>query len=494
MSDAPTPESPPEKRLNTLLRSVDWRFLLNQRQRPRVLNLSASPRLAQALELIADQAAPEPGSADLVVLGFPSGRKLSRARQALRPGGEVVCTWRRPRIAGAERARKRLRRAGFERVQLHWPGPSPRRPPEFWLPLDSPAALAHLLGGKQPRSRADRALRSLWRLAARTGALPGLCAIARRPAPTEGAGEDALLNTRDPLLLLTEGAELRHKVVGLSFAGAEPALAIKCARIPATDDSLAREARVLEQLARALPHPDLTPRVRAEGKRVGRRVVVESVVPGRLPNSPLTQADFDRLAPEVTRRLLELVGGEPPPSGWRRRLVDEPLERFERRFAERLAPGVVDRMREALAALPELPVTWEHRDCAVWNIHETADGSIGLFDWADSEPHGLPGLDLAYFLATSAFMIDRLEMSDPDAAAASYEPLLDPSSARGAVAARCGSEYCGRLGLDPGIFPLLSLRGWIAKATPDDPAATSYAMLAEAELRRLGERRSPMKD
>jgi len=490
MSDAAAAESLSEPRLNELLRSVDWRFLLRHEERPRALALSASRRVSEALALVADRAAPAPGEADLVVLGFPTKRRLRQARAALGPGGEVACLWRRPRVAGVQRARARLRQAGFEGASVHWPGPHRRRLPEFWLPLGTPEIISHAFAQRPAGSRRQRAIRSLWRLLERGGMLAPLCATAQLPGARADSRRPEAINAAlaGPLLLLTEGAEARHKVVGLGFAGDEPTVAIKCARTAATDSSLGQEAAVLEELARLRPQLDLAPKVLAQGELAGRRVVAESVVPGRLPAEPLTQATFARLAPQVTDCLLELIDDSPAPPGsdWRRRLVEAPLERFEQRFAARLEPGTIDRARAALATLPDLPLAWEHRDCAVWNIHVADSGAIGLFDWAGSEPRGLPGLDLAYFLATSAFMIDRLEMSAPGPAAASYERLLDPDTPHGVVAAQCTRRYCERLGLDPSLFALLRLRCWVAKATPDDPAAESYARLAAAEVHRLG--------
>ncbi len=426
------------------------------------------------------------------MLGFPTRRGLREARAALRPGGEVVCLWRRPRIAGVRRARAALRRAGFERPGFHWPGPHPYRQAEFWLPLDSPDAIAYMLAQRPPRSASLRALRSLWLLAARTGSLAPLCAIARLPDPagTEAAPDeiDRALGERRSALLLTEGTKSRHKVLCLPFAaGAEPALAVKIARVEKADRSLEEEARALRELEELHPKLDLAPRVRAEGERAGRRAVAETVVPGQLPDEPLTEPEFARLAPRVTERLVELVDpAARPASEWRERLVDAPLDDFERRQGEGIEPGAGAGIRRALAALPpDLPLAWEHGDLAVWNMHVAESGSIGFFDWAGSEPHGLPGLDLAYFLATSAFMLDRIEMSEPPAVLASHDLLLDPGTPRGAVAASCVAEYCARLELDPGLFARLRLRAWIVKATGHDPAAESFASLAVAEVRRL---------
>ena len=491
MSDAVAAELPPEPRLNELLRAVDWRFLLRRAGRPTVAVLSASEDTSEALALVADPAGPDPGTADLAVLGFPTRRRLREARVALRPGGDVVCLWRRPRPAGIRRARTALRRAGFEPASFHWPGPYPYRQPEFWLPLDSPDAIAYMLAQRPPRSVALKALRALWLLAARIGALAPICGIARLPDPA-GAGPDRdsfdrAMGDGRSVLLLTEGTKSRHKVLCFNFGdGPEPAVAVKCSRVAAADRSLDEEAGALAEFAERFPNLDLAPRVRAEGERVGRRAIAESVVPGRLPDSPLTQADFAALAPRVTDRLLELVDASPRPSSeWRRRLVAEPLERFERLHGE-AEPGTAGRAAEILSDLPDLPLAWQHGDLAVWNMHVDPSGAIRFFDWTDSDPRALPGLDLAYFLATSAFMIDRIEMSEPGAVLKSHEPLLDPTTPRGAVAASCASGYCERLDLDPDLFALLRLRAWIVKAGFEkDPAAKSFARLATAEVRHL---------
>lgn len=488
-SDAARP--PVEPRVNEPLRAVDWRFLLRMHDRPRAVVLNAPRQVAEGLELIAERATAGPGEADLAVLGFPSRRSLRRARAGLKPGGQVVCLWRRPRIAGVQRAGRRLRRAGFEPTSFHWPGPNPNRPPEYWLPLGAPEVIDYFLAQRPPGTRTQLAMRRLWRLAERSGALAPICALARLPGPPASEpGEIDALPAAGPALLLTEGDEARHKVLCLSFSGAAPVVAVKCARIPATDQSLDREAEVLTELAQMRPRFELAPRVLAKGRRAGRRAVAESVAPGRLPPEPLSQATFARLAPRVVAGLLELVDERPAPaSSWRQRLAEEPLARFERRFAQQVGPSTIASARDALAKLPDLPLAWEHRDCAVWNIHVADSGAISFFDWGGSEPRGLPGLDLAYFLATSAFMIDRLDMRDPRTVVESHRRLLDPSTPRGELASRCAAEYCERLRIDPALFPLLRLRGWIVKADPADPAAASFAALAAAEipgLRELG--------
>src|SRR5262249_58034213 len=130
------------------------------------------------------------------------------------------------RIAGSRRARRRLEAAGFEGVRLFWAGPLPHRPPQFWLELESSTATEHLLASRPARSRAQSALRGIWRLAHRAGMLAPQYAVARVSGGEAG--------DPDPVLLLTGGRRSINKAVALEFAGTRegPARAIKWARVP----------------------------------------------------------------------------------------------------------------------------------------------------------------------------------------------------------------------------------------------------------------------
>lgn len=479
MAATPDPTPLPEPELNGLLRQVDWRFLLTQPEPPRVAG-PVPPSMARAVELIASPRPAAAGEADLALSGFPSRTSLAAAVASLRPGGEIVCAWRRPRIAGASRAAQRLRDAGFADAAVYWPGPSPRRAPQFWLPLGSATATAHLLRERPPRTRAQALLRPLWRLAARVGLLAPLYAIARLPGAAdggrgegeEGEGHDGLERLLPPgaeRLLLTGGARSINKVVALPFAGGKtaPAAVVKFARVAAADAALDREATALRALAEQHPGVSGVPRLLARERRVGRRALAESAVYGEPLIAALEPGTFAELSSKVTVWLTDLVeAGEPrPASEWWQRLVGEPLVAFERDFGTVLDAGVIAQMRARLEALDHLPHACEHRDCSPWNVVLSADGSPGLLDWESAEPRGLPGLDLAYFLANSAFVLDGA--IETGRTRESYRRLLDPGTPYGREAASRVAEYRDRVGLGSEQFAGLRLLAWIVHARSD---------------------------
>ena len=108
--------------------------------------------------------------------------------------------------------------------------------------------------------------------------------------------------------------------------------------------------------------------------------------------------------------------------------------------------GTIERAREALGPLGDLPIVCEQRDCSPWNIVIGSDGSPALLDWESAEPDGLPGLDLVYFLANSAFVLDGA--LDSGTTRESYAALLAPDSPHGRVAAESLATYAAAVGLD----------------------------------------------
>jgi Phosphotransferase enzyme family len=499
MEAPPSADTLAEPLRNELLRRVDWRFLLQGEERPRVLDLT-SGRISQALRLVSAPAADRPGSADVVVLGYPRRRDLATARRALRGGGELVCLWDLPLPGSARLARRALRRAGFPDVRLYWPGPLRRHSPQFWLPLGSAAAAVHLLAQRPPRTRAQALLRPIWRLARRLGALAPVWVLARAPGGEAAGGPVDDLPGMASGLLLTGGERSINKVVGLPFDGGagEPQTVLKFARIPEGDAALDREATALRVLEAERPAVPGVPRIVADGRRCGRRGLAQTAIYGQPLLSKLSPATFAGLAAKVTDWLVDLADSPQPqpPELWWARLAGEPLADLERDFGAVLEAGASERASELLEGLGALPQVCEHRDCAPWNVVLTAGGTPALLDWESAEPRGLPGLDLVYFLANCAFKIESAY--EPGRARASYSRLLDPLTPFGKVAADCIGAYRTRLGLSEDALRRLRLLCWIVHcrsdyrhlemdaAGPPSPEAlrrSIFLALVEAELR-----------
>jgi hypothetical protein len=488
VSNAAPAEGLREPQRNAQLRSLDWRFLLR----------------------LPDQ----PGDADLVALERAGRADLAGALASLRPGGEVRCEWRLAAPGAARRARRALERAGFEDVRVHWAWPPARRAsPQFWVPLDEPAAAAHLFGMRPPANYRQAAARRLWRIAASIGVLMPLSVIGRKPGGGSPGGDEieALLDglpgdagSHRTWLLLTGGGRSVNKVVGIPFetAAQAPRRVVKFARVAEAEAGLEREASVLREIETKRPELQGVPRLLASGRRVGRLAIAETAINGRPLLSALTPRTFPELAMKLTEWLIHLAGSSSPRhrSDWWARLVAAPLDGFEQRFAPVAEAGTATRARELLERLPDLPLVYEHRDCSPWNVLLTSSDEPALLDWESAEPHGLPGLDLVYFLANAAFVIEGARESGRTREV--YARLLDQTSPTGQVFARCASRYCDRLDLAPETLAHLRLLCWIVHSgsdhrhlemdtnAPPNPSAlrsSLYLGLLQEDLRRWGD-------
>ena len=449
----------PEQERNESLRRVDWRFLLRCRELPRVIDLAPGPD-SEALRLVSEPAGP--GEADLVLSGFPTMTSLRSVRDAMAPGGEVVCRWWVPRLAGPQRATRRLRRAGFVDIRLYWAGPQPNRPPQFWLPLESREALSYMLAKRPPKSPAGAGLRRLWRWAARLGYLAPMYALARLPGED---GREESGGERSPMLL-TGGHRSINKVVALHFnpGTLRTSAAAKFARVAEAEAGLEREASVLARLAEERPGVEGIPEFRQRLRRCGRVGVVEGAIHGDSMLDRLTPKSFPEMARRVTDLLIELAGDGSGGEA-QRTTVAEHLGFFEDRFGALLDGDQLAALRAASEAVAELPAVCEHRDCSPWNLVLAARDRAALLDWESAEPRGLPGLDLIYFLANAAFVLDKA--LEQGATRASYRRLLDPLTPYGAVAAAETARYCEALGLDPDLLPTLRRLCWMIHCRSD---------------------------
>jgi hypothetical protein len=195
--------------------------------------------------------------------------------------------------------------------------------------------------------------------------------------------------------------------------------------------------------------------------------VAESPIEGEPLIEALTPSSFGEHAKRVTGLLIEIADGAERrlESAWRNRLVEQQLSLFEQQFGPVLSAVTVERAREALGPLGDLPIVCEHRDCSPWNIVIDAGGNPVLFDWESAEPEGLPGLDLVYFLANCAFVLDGALESGRTRE--SYAALLDPGTSHGRVGAESFASYAQALGFDECVMRRLRLLCWVIHSRSD---------------------------
>ena len=445
--------------------------------------------LAASVALVAGEIV-EPRAAarcDLAVAADPGAAQLRGAFEALAPGGALYAEWPRPVLGGERAIHRRLGQAGFTdtRCLFAWPPPA-RATPAFWLPLDSPEAVRHLLATR-PRDPGLRGTLTAcvragsWRLARALGLLP-LTATARRPGaePGDDSGLAATLS-RTPavgapqaqqrdcrLLLLTGGDSVLNKVVALPFVPGDgaPRAAVKLARVSRSQRALENERLILDHLApAAVPG---VPRVLAAGTWGDSPFVAESVVAGRPLWSHI--ASGDDLAPVLERATSLLIAVaqatvEPetaPFGGWRERLA---LEAHLSLSQHPRSGAVLYAAQELLAPLDRIPATMLHGDCTPWNVTVDRDGTVGLLDWESSIVNGLPLFDLTYLLGYTAIFADRV--ADTPDEPESYRRLLDPATPLGGLRVRLEARYATAMGIPQAALRPLRIATWIFQHRPD---------------------------
>jgi SAM-dependent methyltransferase len=507
-------KSLPEKARNRLLRRVDWRFLLPDPLPERSICFT-NGLLEEAVKLISkstvqiwDDSSPQ---CDLAVAVNPDRATLQAAFKVLRPGGALYSEWYSPLAWGPRGIRNWLEKLGFEKVDCYWAWPLPyREAAQFWLPYEAPAALSYFLKSRsRPVSLKEKAgktlLYNIWRLGRLTGLVLPVCVVSIKPALALSTGQalarppasNYLEAARSPLpqsqvevkpgveeiiragwqtwgfgvtqtklswLLLTGGRRSISKVVGLVFASqeAKPRLAVKMPRIVEAIPALYQEAANLAAVHSARPggFPGV-PRVLFCERQGESLVLGETVLTGLPLFTQLRRDNYRELALKATDWLVDLAGQPElePRSAWWDRLVEPALQEFNESFGSILGQGSLQKARDILAGLGPLPAICEHRDFSPWNVMLADDGELVVLDWEGAELHGLPAMDLIYFLTYLAFFLDNA--LDSDFLKESYQAVLEPTTFTGRVFSECTARYASRLGLDPSTLRPLRLLTWI---------------------------------
>lgn len=478
------------------LRRSDWRFLLCVTRFDRSV-VVADPGLSAALKSVSDEMESSFGRgdrADLVALDKTRAPDLAEAVRTLDSRGACYIEEYRPRLGGPGRIRRRLHRAGFAEVECYWMWPPPRRhPAQFWLPPDRGATgyfLRSRPAGRGTRQRVVGAASKLvWRAVTTFGAAAPLCALAWKTAEGRTRSLAAQLKHRwatwglgpEPqdvsCLMLTGGEHERNKVVVLAFPdrSTRPSVALKMARTHEAEPGLRREAGVLLALADSPIHEVAdVPRVVYFGSLGEVTALAESVVEGRPIWTSLTEKSLRSIATEVSRLLLAAVSPEPPMStaDIQDRLISPVVDDFRSRFGSVIEADQLDGQIQRLRSLPELPLAVEHRDCSPWNVLYTSSGRLGLVDWESAEPRGLPLMDLLYFLANAAFMVEGTLGTGSETR--TYRGIVG-RSAVGIVVSEVVQLHCEMAGIQSGCVRTLTALAWMVHACVEhDRLATDH--------------------
>lgn len=315
-----------------------------------------------------------------------------------------------PRGARTE-ARRRLRAAGLvlegSIAQLQ-DGDAPR----YLVPLRAEPwrhALTEQIGAR-PRSRlalrAARALPGGESLLVR--ALPSVGLVARHSGAKPMADWVAKLGGETP--------PAADAVVATSWRGPAGPTVVRCFAprepepwgVAKIGPGSAAEALALEQVgggARAAGAR--IPRLLASGRLGDRPVLVETVLSGRPAARALMRSPgrFAELA-EAIAEWLERWNGrtrEVPTSA--RRVDTELLDpASELALPDAYKSWLAERWRALADGQP--PLVARHNDLTMWNVLVDGRAPIGVLDWAEAEPAGLPLTDFFYAIADAAAACD----------------------------------------------------------------------------------------
>lgn len=464
----------------------------------------------------------EPGPR-LVVTVAPDVARLGTAIERVPPDGWLY-VGSGPRRRGSRASlldvRSRLRAAGFVDIRRSWHWPTESSALEI-APLDHPAAVRFALARRRHDRRA-RIKAGLAGLALGLGVLdrivPGWSVVARRPdriGDEEGPVPADVLRSAMPsgepvgMLLLTPRFRASRHVIGLAVRTDDGSLAavVKAPRSADDDGGIRREEAALRRAAEL--GVTGVPRVLA-AREHPRPALVESPIDGTTLSGRRLRADVERSMAEVGAWTRTLVGPDDRPlvpltTLW------EPAVRRVRSALEHppategpdpgaaAAPGteprpganrsggvdadevehIVARTERLLAALDDapVPIVLEHGDLAPPNLLRRRDGSLGVVDWEVADPAGLPLGDLLFF---AAFLVGA---PDPDPSAADGGGDRSRAIVRAAI-----DGEARRLGIDPGLVPVLTLVMWVRWADRQlsrfvDPSGSPASRLPARHVR-----------
>jgi hypothetical protein len=271
-------------------------------------------------------------------------------------------------------------------------------------------------------------------------------------------------------MLLTIGVRLENKVVGLAFAEPSSRLQVvtKLVRTKEAEHRLAREADTLTALA-SLPPSGIegVPRLLFSEHTATGLAVCETALDGARLFTWVRADNAGVLAQKVADWALKLVRTDTliPPDEWWMRVVEPIVRDFSALYGcvinDELLRDCISRLR----GLGPLPSTVEHRDFGWWNVVLTTNDELAVLDWETAEVHGLPGLDLIYFLYFIAALLDG--SSRDSGFRETLRRMRDARTLTGRIHAETVDRYWRGAGLDPSSVLPLRLLTWMLQAISD---------------------------
>ncbi len=425
------------------LRRIDVRFAL-----PHPVRRAAVVGLEDWIEGLAQAgvAVARGGELDLAVA------PVERTAEALALGARAVL------LEGRGGAR-RLRSAGYATTR-YLPLPSIESP-DLLLPLGRDAPVGYALRTWRPaETRLKRTRNAALAGLARVGGLPDprpLQALGLRtagaPSPLAAAAALGVPPDARWFLTLGQGDALARAVFHVFRRdAAEPAWALKLARVPGYEEPFARDERGLGLARRAggsaARHaPQLVGRLQVDGHHAS----LETAAVGERLSTllPRERAGGEAALDDVAGWALA-VGAETASDHG----LAEELERLEREVAPHwdTPPGLVRVLRQ-------LPAVLQHNDLGTWNVVSARPGRFTVLDWESARERGLPLWDLLYFVVDALGQLDRARTAEERTEHAVR--LLRGELPSSRTLFEWVRRYVGELGLAPATVGPLATLCWL---------------------------------
>ena len=195
----------------------------------------------------------------------------------------------------------------------------------------------------------------------------------------------------------------------------EPTLVVKVPRLAGINDSVEREAANLCAIQASRPEGfNSIPHLVALQESHNRKILIETALSGRAMDPTIVRKNHKKCIEMTIDWLYSIYISTRCPAmvtpNWFERLVEQPIQGFARKIPLNEEEScLLNRTRETAEALREmdLPIVFEHGDLSHPNILLLDQGSIGVVDWEQAEPLGLPACDLFFFLAYVGFAMNK---------------------------------------------------------------------------------------